>query len=138
MARYTDVKGREWPVRLTVRTVKRIRDEVAAGGKAFDILDVSGGEVLAKLNTDPVLVSEVLWIICRETAKERGVAQEDFIDALAGDAILDGGAALVEALADFFPKLEGEQVRKAQAYVMQARAKAAKDAKEALEALSGT
>lgn len=138
MAKYTDSKGREWPVRLTVRTVKSIRDEVTAGGKPFDVLDVSGGEVLAKVNTDPILVSEVLWITCRELAKERGVTQDDFFDTLAGEAILSGSAALVEALADFFPTLEGEQVRKAQAYIMKARTEAAKEAEAKLDALSGT
>lgn len=138
MAKYTDTKGREWPVRLTVRTVKYIRDEVTAGGKPYDILDVSGGEVLAKLNTDPVLVSDTLWIICRELAKERGVSQDDFLDSLTGDAILDAGAALVEALADFFPKLEGAQVRKAQEYIMKVRTEAAKEAEAKLNALSGT
>lgn len=138
MAKYTDTKGREWPVRLTVRTVKSIRDEVTDGEKPFDILDISGGVVLAKLNTDPVLVSDTLWIICRELAKERGVSQDDFLDSLTGDAILDAGAALVEALADFFPKLEGAQVRKAQAYIMKARMGAAKETEKNIDALSGT
>lgn len=138
MARYEDAKGRTWYPTLTVRTAKKVRQEVQAGGKPFDLLDVTDGSVLTRLNADPVLIVETVWAMVQPIAEREGITWENFADAHTGDVILDAGAALVEALADFFPTLEAAQIRAAQKYVQEVRKKALADAEKSINALSGT
>jgi Glu-tRNA(Gln) amidotransferase subunit E-like FAD-binding protein len=60
------------------------------------------GDLLERLAADPLLLGQLLWVLCREQAQEKKVSEEDF-GRLAGDGIEHATEGLLEALADFFP-----------------------------------
>ena len=106
MRQFTDTKERVWDVELNVRQMKRVRDvlgidlvNVIQAGKdgavATDTLD--------RVANDPILLVDILWVLCEEQAKSAGVTDADFGSALAGDSISDATRAFLDELVDFFP-----------------------------------
>ena len=65
------------------------------GGVATDVLD--------KIAGDPVMLVDVLWVLCEGQAKAAGVTDDDFGSSLAGDSISDATRAFLDELVDFFP-----------------------------------
>ena len=106
MRQFTDTKGRVWDVELNVRQMKRVRDvlgidlvNVIQAGKdgavATDTLD--------RVANDPILLVDILWVLCEGQAKAAGVTDDDFGSSLAGDSIADATRAFLDELVDFFP-----------------------------------
>lgn len=105
MHRFTDATGRSWEIMINVATIKRVRDVCGV-----DLLDLGDGGVMARLASDPVLLADVLFVVC--DAERRGTP-EDFASGLAGDAIEHATAALIDELLDFFPPKKRLLLRKA-------------------------
>ena len=116
MRQFTDTKGRVWEVELNVRQMKHVRDilgidlvnVVAAnrdGGIATDTLD--------RVANDPILLVDILWVLCEGQAKSAGVTDEDFGSSLAGDSISDATRAFLDELVDFFPGARRLYLKKA-------------------------
>ena len=106
MRQFTDTKDRAWDVELNVRQMKRVRDilgidlvNVIQAGKdgavATDTLD--------RVANDPILLVDILWVLCEGQAKAAGVTDDDFGSSLAGDSIADATRAFLDELVDFFP-----------------------------------
>ena len=106
MRQFTDTKERVWEVELNVRQMKRVRDilgidlvNVIQAGKdgavATDTLD--------RVANDPILLVDILWVLCEGQAKAAGVTDDDFGSSLAGDSIADATRAFLDELVDFFP-----------------------------------
>ena len=106
MRQFTDTKERVWKVELNVRQMKRVRDilgidlvNVIQAGKdgavATDTLD--------RVANDPILLVDILWVLCEGQAKAAGVTDDDFGSSLAGDSISDATRAFLDELVDFFP-----------------------------------
>lgn len=108
MKRFRDSEGREWLVSLTVDTVRRVK-----GTLDVDLLDLQKDSLLARLVDDPITLCDVLYVICRPEADERGITDEQFGRCLAGDVIDDATTALLEGLVDFFPRRRREVLQKA-------------------------
>ena len=104
MRTFQDNAGRSWTVTLNVWTVKKVRDLLQV-----DLLDLGGDEakpgngLLYRLIADPVLLVDVLYVVCREQAEGANVTDEQFGRAMAGDAIDGATKAFLEELADFTP-----------------------------------
>ena len=114
MAHYQDKTGYDWPVNFTVKTLKKIREQVKTKeGKSFDLLNISDQSTIQNLVSDPVLLVELLWVIEQPLAKENGKSYDEFQNAHTGNVLLEAVTAVSEALADFFPSLEGLAVREA-------------------------
>ena len=99
MPKFTDEAGRDWTIRVDVTAVKNVRElDVDLGniGKAADNF--------IRLADDPVLLCNVLYVLCEEQAKDRDISDEDFGRLLAGDVIGDAAMALEEAITNFFPQ----------------------------------
>lgn len=75
------------------------------------------GPLLQRLVSDPILLCDVIYVVCRPQAETAGVSDEDFGRAMAGDAIDAATTAVLEELADFFPGARGEVLRKALAKI---------------------
>ena len=100
MAAFEDKTGRVWAVDITVGTVKRVRSLLGE-----DLMDVvGGGDLLERIVSDPVLLADMLYVICRPQAELENVTDDDFGAALAGDAIDAATKAFLEGLTDFFPQ----------------------------------
>ncbi len=98
MASFTDSDGRSWTLRIDVSAIRRVRKALG-----LDLLDLAGGPLLERVAADPVLLVDLLYALARGQAEEHDVDAEAFGAGLVGDAIDAATAALLEALADFFP-----------------------------------
>ena len=117
MAVFRDAKGRDWTVTVDTTTVKPVREALQV-----DLLDTTG-RTLERLADDPSLLVDVLWVLCRDEAKERGVSDVQFGQALVGDSIDAATNALMEAVTDFFPSRKRDVLRRASAMAERVRQK---------------
>lgn len=99
MKPFKDTGGAEWAVEINVDTLKRLR------GHGIDLLEIveEKSTLLQRLRSDPVLLVDTLYLVCKPQADGRNVTDEQFGRAMAGDAVDDATSALLEELADFFP-----------------------------------
>ena len=106
MKAFTDAKGRSWEIELNIRQMKRVRDILGVdlvnviqtnkdGSVATDTID--------RVANDPILLCDILWVLCEQQAKLAGVTDDDFGSSLAGDSIETATRAFLDELVDFFP-----------------------------------
>ena len=105
MRTFKDNAGRTWSLTLSVWTVKKVRDLLGV-----DLLDLGGESasaqkpgLLFRLIADPVLLVDVLYVVCKDQADSASVTDEQFGRAMGGDAIDAATKAFLEELADFTP-----------------------------------
>ena len=107
MKTFTDNKGRIWTLEVTVATVKRVRALCRVDLNSIVELDKNNkpsAELLERLSSDPVLLVDVLYAVCKPQADKLGVTDEDFGEAMAGDTIEHATTALLEEVINFFPE----------------------------------
>ena len=98
MRTFTDNAGRTWTIDVHVTAIKRVKSLTNV-----NLLDLGEGKLLEQLSSDPVLLVDVLYALCKPEADARHISDEDFGMAMAGDAIDHATTALLEELVDFFP-----------------------------------
>ncbi len=98
MKTFKDTESREWQIAVNVASIKRVRD--LAG---VDLLAIVEGTLLERLAADPVMLVDVIYALCKPQSDQRQVTDEQFGQAMAGDAIEQATAGLLEELTDFFP-----------------------------------
>ena len=116
MKAFTDNAGRLWEIELNVRQMKRVRDRLGV-----DLVNViSAGEdgsvatdTLDRVANDPILLCDILWVLCEGQAKAAGVTDDDFGSSLAGDSISEATRAFLDELVDFFPGARRAILKKA-------------------------
>ena len=116
MRQFRDTKGRTWKVELNVRQMKRVRD--ALGVDLVNVIEARrdgsvAADTLERVANDPVLLADILWVLCEGEAKPAGVTDDDFGSSLAGDAISEATRAFLDELVDFFPGARRLFLRKA-------------------------
>lgn len=99
MHSFRDNEGRMWLVAVDVAAVKRAR--ALAGFDLVGVLDRR--DDIDRLARDPVMLVDVLYAVCKPEADARGVSDEAFGKAMAGDAIEHAAQALIEAVVSFSP-----------------------------------
>ena len=126
MRTFKDNTGRTWNVAINVDTIKRVRAMTDV-----NLLEILGGSVIERLVLDPILLCDVAYAVCKPEAEQRGVSDEDFGRAMAGDAIDEASRALLEDLVDFFPSpRDRANLRK----VLEANQRAMDKARDLIEA----
>ena len=133
MKSFTDNKGRIWTIEVTVATVKRVRALCKVDLNSIVELDKNNkpsAELLERLSSDPVLLVDVLYAVCKPQADKLGVSDEDFGEAMAGDAIEHATTALLEEVINFFP----ESKRMVMQRILSASRKFSEAARKKLEA----
>ena len=108
MKTFNDNEGRMWTVAVNIATVKRVKSLLGV-----NLMDAIEGKLIEKLATDPVLLCDVIYAVCKPEADETNVSDEQFGKAMAGDAIEHATVALLEELVDFFPEAKRLVLRKA-------------------------
>lgn len=98
MKPFKDNKDREWQVDVNVTAVKRVK-----GLLGVDLLTAGDGKLFQDLARDPVLLTDVVYALCKPQADELKITDEDFGRAMAGEAIDNAVCALMPELVDFFP-----------------------------------
>ena len=107
MKSFIDNKDRTWMLEVNVATVKRVRALCRVDLNSIVELDKNNkpsAELLERLSSDPVLLVDVLYAVCKPQADKLGITEEDFGEAMAGDAIEQATTALLEEVIDFFPE----------------------------------
>jgi len=99
MKTFTDSAGRTWTINLNIDAAKRVRNLLDV-----NLLEPEGGEppLLTRLGTDEILLCDVIYCLIKPQADQQGVSDEQFGQALGGEAILAAQQALYEELIDFF------------------------------------
>lgn len=110
MPQFKDATGRAWSVAVTGSTVKRCGDLLK-----IDIGDPLTGDpsMLTRMDTDIAFLVDLLFVVCKPEADQRGVTDEQFAELLGGDVLYHARQALVEALVDFFRCLRRPHVAEA-------------------------
>ncbi len=108
MKTFQDNAGRTWTVAVNIATTKRVKSLVGV-----NLMDAIDGDLIEKLATDPVLLCDVIYAICKPDADAQNITDEQFGQAMAGDAIGHATTALLEELVDFFPEAKRRVLRKA-------------------------
>jgi len=98
MKSFMDSTGRAWSLAINVDAVKRVKALVNV-----DLLQAVEGKLIEQLVSDPILLCDVVYVLCKPQADQLGVSDEDFGRAMAGDAIEQATSAMLEELVDFFP-----------------------------------
>ena len=98
MKTFTDNAGRTWTIAINVDAIKRVK-----GLLDVNLLEVVEGTLIERLIRDPVLLCDVVYVVCKPEADEKHVSDEDFGRAMAGDAIEHATRALLEELVGFSP-----------------------------------
>jgi len=94
----TDNAGRTWTIAINVDAIKRVR-----GLLQVDLLEILDGKLIERLYRDPVLLCDIVYAVCKPEADAKGVSDEEFGRAMAGDAIEHATKALLEDLVGFSP-----------------------------------
>lgn len=131
MKTFQDNQDRQWEVELNVDALKRVR-----GALEVDLLTVmDGGEdsLLERLVADPVLLCDVIFVLCRPQAEKKKISDEDFGRAMAGDAIDAATTAFLEEVVNFFPRARREVLGKALKKIKKLEAMALKAAAKVLD-----
>lgn len=101
MAKFTDHTECEWRVLLTYGSAKRVKE---ATGVNLALAGQGAVEWVDALFNDPGVLVGVLWELCAEQAQRANVTPEQFGERFDGATLDAAGNALLEAVADFFPR----------------------------------
>lgn len=93
-ASFRDLNQREWTIRLDVPLVRRIAE--VTGIKLTDLR----ADPFLRMSTDPCLLVDVLWLLCERQAKEAGISDIQFGEAI-GDQIDAATEAMQDAIVNF-------------------------------------
>ena len=114
MKSFTDNTGRTWTLAVNVGTIKRVR--ALCDVNLANIITISGTtpkvDLLERLGNDPVLLVDVLYAAVKPEADTKGVSDQEFGQAMSGDAIEMATTALLDEVIDFFPETKRKVFRK--------------------------
>ncbi|MBI1374491.1 MAG: hypothetical protein GC159_17375 [Phycisphaera sp.] len=116
MTTFKDNEGRDWQIDITVDAIKRVKGlldvnlaEINAPGSA----EGGGVPLMTRIETDIMLLCDVIYALCKPQADSHNVSDEQFGAALGGDAIAAAHDAFWRELADFFRKVRRGDVAQA-------------------------
>lgn len=137
MASFDDKAGRVWTLAIDVGAMRRAR--AALGINLADCLVLGDApeqdeRLMVRLARDPVLLVDLLYVLCQGQCRDRNLDDEAFAGVFDGPSIEAAAAALVEALNDFFQNPASRLVAKTTARVLAIR-KEADLTEEELDAL---
>lgn len=130
MKAFTDSKNRTWVVDITVSAIRRIRDLTGIDFGNAKVFADQG--TMEKIGLDVVLLAEVLYAALLPAITQKGIEKDDFCDAIQGDAINEAQFALLDGIADFFPKAQGNLLKSVLRQAREEQEKAVKEMEETL------
>jgi hypothetical protein len=125
---FKDKEGREWTLDVNVTSIKRVRAALEV-----NLLDVVDGKLIEELDGNPILLVDVLYVLCKPDAEKRNITDEQFGQAMAGDAIDRATSAFLAELSDFFPNGKRQLLQKAVAKIETLRTMALARATERMD-----
>jgi hypothetical protein len=116
MKSFKDSMGRTWTLEINVGAVKRIR--AICDINILDLVTIDektnqpNVDMLTKLSSDPVLLVDCLYAVCKPDADAQGISDEEFGRAMSGDTIEYATNELLDAIVDFFPEAKRKLFQK--------------------------
>ena len=98
MKTFKDNAGRSWTITVNVDAIKRVRSLLEV-----NLMEAVEGKLLEQLVSDPVLLCDIIYVLCKPEAESQQISDEDFGRSMAGDAVEHATTALLEELVEFFP-----------------------------------
>lgn len=135
MKAFNDSKGQPWLLDITVSALRRIK--AVADIDLGDFNAIVSGDIFRRISADPVLLADILYAALMPEVEKRGLEKDAFCDLIRGDAIEDASRALLESLADFFPKAQGAMLKTILDIAAKETRKAMEDANTSLASISG-
>ncbi|MBR6470953.1 MAG: hypothetical protein IKS83_04090, partial [Victivallales bacterium] len=114
----------------TVSAIRRIRDLTGIDFGNAKVFADQG--TMEKIGLDVVLLAEVLYAALLPAITQKGIEKDDFCDAIQGDAINEAQFALLDGIADFFPKAQGNLLKSVLRQAREEQEKAVKEMEETL------
>ena len=96
MKSFTDEQGREWSLRLTLNTDRRVFEAVGVY-----LSDLSDEPTLDRICNEMVLLGDIVWVMIEKQAAERGLSKNDFLEDLRGDVLESALEAVIQETLDF-------------------------------------
>lgn len=107
MKLFKDKDNREWEILVNIGQIRVVRDLVKLDlYKLFD-------EEAKRLFSDPVLLVDTLYALCRAQCATRGMSDEDFGRGFDGTVLEAAADALLEEMLSFFPRSRQKLLRAA-------------------------
>ncbi len=113
MQSFTDNAGRTWTLSLTLGSAERVKALVDVD--LLEPCDQADPPLLTRLGTEVALLCDVIFALIKPQADGQGVTDEEWAEAMGGDAILEAQQAFYEELVCFFRMLGRRDVVKAAA-----------------------
>lgn len=103
MKTFNDNAGRTWTITITVDAIKRVEGLI----KGVNLANLTDGDppLLTRLETDVVLLCDVIFALVKPQADQLDVSDEEFGKAMGGDAIMAAHDVFWEELTGFFRQL---------------------------------
>lgn len=102
---FYDSAGRLWTPRIRVGELKRVKH--LCGIDLLELVQPTQPErfaqLMARLLAEPILLIDILYCVCKDECDARGMTDEDFGRAMAGDVLDAAFDAILAAIIDFFP-----------------------------------
>lgn len=107
MQTFKDNAGRAWCVTISVDAIKRVRAHLK-----IDLMALDQG-LFEKLISDPILLCDLVYVLCKPEADAQKITDEDFGRSMGGDAIDGATEAVLKELVGFFPSGRRELIQHA-------------------------
>lgn len=116
MPTFKDQNNRDWVIALDGPLIREVR---ASSLK----LDPISGDTYERVAGDPLLLGDLLAILCRSQFAAHGISPDDFAKCIRGDVCDAALKAYLDAILDFSPSSQREILRATAARVEQVRAR---------------
>jgi len=93
VSQFKDSEGRPWIITATIHTIGRVKRETD--------IDLTKDEVITTLGHDLFDLGAVLYSLCQDQAKQRGLDEAQFAAGFNGDVIEPATDCLIEELINF-------------------------------------
>lgn len=115
MRQFADKNDATWELNLNINTVKLVRALLG-----IDLLDLRAGDppLLTRLGTDIILLVDIIFVLVKKQAEERGVSDVMFAELMSGEAFQAASTAFYQELVDFFRALGRKDQAQALEYQM--------------------
>ena len=100
MAKFLDAENRSWEPEVNVVTIGRVRTALK-----INLLELLlPGSTLADQLSDPCLLVDILFLLCKDQADKLGIDDVAFGKAMTPDGIEDGWSSALEGVVLFSPR----------------------------------
>ena len=101
MKEFSDSRGQVWRLDLNIATLRKVHKHTG-----FHLAKLLEPSELFKLQSDDLLLADILWFLVDDQAKERSVSREQFESGLRGQPIMDAVDALLYEYTDFLSEFK--------------------------------